>query len=299
MSESRPAGAAHCNNCWSNAQNELYAAGVAQKHRIVQCAECGLMYAHPLSSDNVLQYLAPFDKSRLLTDGSPEVMRGRAKLPDYVPIEPILAKLLPDRGLLVEIGAYSGQLLEQFRRAGWSVLGVEPDGRAVQYAREQLKVDVREGTLESLQLQTETVDVVLLIHVIEHMDDPDTAVRTISEILRPGGIFVVETPTYDSFTYRIFGRRERNLSCDGHIYFYTEKTLGALLEKRGFELVRIERVGRTMTFAQLLKNVGVMSKSARVKRMLARFSDFAGLENRHIHLNILDIIRIYAKKRIF
>ena len=289
--------AAHCNNCGSPAQAVLYPAGRAQVHRIVQCVACGLMYADPLPASNLSHYLVPADRVQPLRDDSPEVRRGRDKLPDYLAIEPVLSKLLPNRGSVVEIGAYSGLLLENFRRAGWKVLGIEPDGRGVEYARRRFEIDVRQGTLESVHLKPGSVDAVLMLHVIEHVDDPAADVAAVARMLRPGGVFVVETPSYDSLAYKLLGRRERSLSCDGHIFFYTEKTLVALLHQAGFEPLRIERVGRTMTLARLLWNFGVMSKNAAVQRAIAGFNERVGLTQQRLYLNARDMIRIYAQRR--
>ena len=288
---------ASCNNCGSSNHGELFSAGRAQKHRIVQCNDCGLMFASPLAASNLSAYLVPPDHVQPLHDDSAEVRRGRDKLPDYLEIEPVLTALLPARGQVIEVGAYSGLLLEHFRRAGWAVLGIEPDGRGVEYARRRFDIDVRQGTLESVTLEPGSAAAVVMLHVIEHVDDPAAALRVVARLLRPGGVFVVETPTYDSMAFRLLGRRERSLSCDGHIYFYTERTLSALLDQAGFDLLRVERVGRTMTVARLLWNVGVMSKSKWLQRTFAGFSQRAGLNHRYLHLNARDMIRIYAQRR--
>lgn len=288
---------ATCNNCGSPNSGELFAAGRAQKHRIVQCKDCGLMYASPLASSNLVGYLVSSEREQAFHDDSPGVRRSRDKLPDYLAIEPVLTGLLPARGQVIEVGAYSGLLLEHFRRAGWAVLGIEPDGRGVEYARRRFGIDVRQGTLESVALEPGSAAAVVMLHVIEHVDDPVAAVHVVARLLQPGGIFVVETPTYDSLAYRLLGRRERSLSCDGHIFFYTERTLSALLSQAGFDLLRVERVGRTITLARLLWNLGVMSKSVWLQGALAKFSDRAGLNHRHMYLNARDMIRIYAKRR--
>lgn len=289
---------ASCNNCGSSNSAELFAAGRAQKHRIVRCNDCGLMFASPRAASNLSAYLVPPDHVQPLHDDSAEVRRGRDKLPDYLEIEPVLTALLPARGQIIEVGAYSGLLLEHFRRAGWAVLGIEPDGRGVEYARRRFDIDVRQGTLESVTLATGSAAAVVMLHVIEHVDDPAAAVRVVARLLRPGGVFVVETPTYDSLAFCLLGRRERSLSCDGHIYFYTERTLSALLDQAGFDLLRVERVGRTMTVARLMWNVGVMSKSKWLQRTFAGFSQRAGLNHRYLHLNARDMIRIYAQRRV-
>lgn len=293
--DARPA--APCNNCGAPAQIELFAAGRAQVHRIVRCAACGLMYADPLLASNLSHYLVPTESRAPLDDDSPEVKRGRDKLPDYLATEPVLAGLLPGRGRVVEVGAYSGLLLEHFRRAGWSVLGIEPDGRGVDYAHRRFGIDVRQGTLQSVAVDPASIDAVLMLHVIEHVDDPAADVAAVARMLRPGGVFVVETPTYDSLAFKLLGRRERSLACEGHIYFYTEQTLVALLRQAGFEPLRIQRVGRTMTVARLLWNLGVMSKSAAVQRAIDGFNARFALTQRHLHLNARDMIRIYAQRR--
>ena len=288
---------APCNNCGSRNSLELFAAGRAQKHRIVRCSDCGLLYASPLAASNLTGYLVPPDQEQPFHDDSPGVRRSRDKLPDYLAIEPVLTGMLPGRGKVIEVGAYSGLLLEHFRRAGWNVLGIEPDGRGVEYARRRFGIDVRQGTLESVALDPGAAEAVVMLHVIEHVDDPAAAVRAVARLLRPGGVFVVETPTYDSLAYRLLGRRERSLSCDGHIYFYTERTLAALLTQAGFDLIRVERVGRTITLARLLWNLGVMSKSEWLQSALTRLSEGAGLNHRHMYLNARDMIRVYAQRR--
>jgi SAM-dependent methyltransferase len=274
----------------------LYPAGRAQKHRIVQCSDCGLMFANPLVESNLSGYLVPPNPAQPLTDDGSDVSRARDKLPDYLAIEPVLKGMLPAQGQVIEVGTHSGLLLEHFRRAGWDVLGIEPNGPAVEYARRRFGIDVRQGTLDSVPLAPASAAAVVMLHVIEHVEDPAAAVRAISRLLQPGGVFVVETPTYDSLAYRLLGRRERSLSCNGHIFFYTEGTLSALLTQAGFELLRIERVGRTMTLARLLWNLGVMSKSQRAQHALASFSERAGFGRRRLYLNAHDMIRIYARK---
>jgi SAM-dependent methyltransferase len=136
-----------------------------------------------------------------------------------------------------------------------------------------------------------------MLHVIEHIDDPAAAVAQVVRLLRPGGVFVVETPTYDSLSYRMLGRRERSLSCNGHIFFYTEASLLRLLSDSGLEPMRVERVGRTMSIARLLWNIGVMSKSAAVQRIMSALSARLNLDERYVYLNARDMLRLYAVKR--
>ena len=288
--------AARCDNCGESDQEVLYPAGRAQVNQIVRCAQCGLMYAFPLARSNLVSYSFDSESVAPLTDDHPNVACGWNRLPDYLPIGRQLLSWLPAGGRLVEVGAFAGVLLDGFRKQGWQVTGVEPNGRAVAYGRVRFGVDMRNGTLESAALEDGFADAAVMLHVIEHIDRPSAAVEAVRRLLRPGGIFVVETPTYDSLAYKLLGRRERSLSCNGHIYFYTEATLRRLLQDRGFEVLRVQRVGRTLSVERLLWNIGVMSKSKVVQQTLQSLSQRFGLEQRYLYLNVRDMIRIYARR---
>lgn len=287
---------ARCNNCGATDYKVLYGPGRAQIHQIVQCEQCDLMYAFPLDRNNLETYSIAVGDQEPLSEASSEVRRGLNKLPDYEKMESALSGLLPAKGHVVEVGAHSGLLLRSFREKGWRVTGIEPDGRAVEFARRAYDLDVRNGTLLSTDLEDGCADAVVMLHVIEHLDDPADNLRSVTRILREDGIFVVETPIYDTLTYRILGRRERNLSCNGHIFFYTEATLSRLLENFGFMILRSERVGRTMSLSRFISNVAIISKNTTIQRMLKTVSDRPSLQGRNIHLNARDMLRIYAQR---
>ncbi|KRR10489.1 hypothetical protein CQ12_10580 [Bradyrhizobium jicamae] len=285
---------AKCNNCGSLEYGIVFEAGRAQVNQIVRCGDCGLMYAFPLERSNLSEYLNNLPAT--LTDQSDTVKHTADKMPDYRRMAGRLEEFLPRKGALCEIGIYSGVLLNYLRSRGWTVSGIEPDGRAVAYARRVFGLEVHHGTLDTASLNPESIDAAIMLHVIEHLDDPASAVAQVHSVLKPGGIFVVETPTYDSWTFKILGRRERSLSCDGHVFFYTQETLSALLQQHGFEVVKMQLVGRTMSLARLLFNIGVMAKNRKVQDRLAALAIRLNLEKYYIYLNVKDMVRMYARK---
>jgi SAM-dependent methyltransferase len=114
---------------------------------------------------------------------------------------------------------------------------------------------------------------VVMLHVIEHLDDPAGTLEAIARVLRPHGFLAVETPVYNTLMYRLLGRRERSLSCDGHIVFHTGRTLAALLERCGFEIV------------------------AQRQQMIERVSAALGLIHRgRLYLNTGDMLRVFARR---
>jgi SAM-dependent methyltransferase len=286
-----------CNNCGAARHEVLFPPGVAQKHQIVRCLDCGLMYAHPRPTPAVASYVGAGATREPLTLETPSVIRSFHKVADYAPIGAELRALLPRGKALLEVGCHAGVLLDRFRQQGWNARGVDPDPRAADFARSHYGLDVRASTLEEAGYAPASFDAVVMLHVIEHLDDPAGTVQHIDQVLRPGGALVVETPVYDTLTYRLLGRRERSLSCDGHVYFYTARTLEALLERCGFEIVNQRRVGRTVSAGRLLWNIGVMSKNEPLQRSIDRMNAAWGLLDRgRLYYNVGDMMRVYARK---
>jgi SAM-dependent methyltransferase len=290
-----------CNLCGSNSFSVLFDAGVAQINRIVRCDDCGLMYANPhqrpADVDLIRTYDAAWVLDHIMTTDKWRVEKESRQVRDYRDTRKLLAENFPARGTLVEIGSGLGCLLNFFREDGWQTVGIEPNAGLCLFAQRQLHLAVLQGTLFDANLESASVDVVTMIHVIEHVPDPKSIFHEVYRVLKPGGWFVVETPRYDTLMFRALGRRERSLSCDGHIYFFTTRTLAKMATCNGFRIVRTDYVGRSLSLDRLLFNIGVMSKSDAVQRSLGKISGLMGLNRVGITLNVRDMQRVYLQKQ--
>lgn len=292
MSEAVP-----CNYCGIDDTTVVFGPGVAQLNQIVRCNRCGLMYASPRAKAPDHVEISTYDpKFDPFTADNTRVIKEQIQVRDYDRTRALLNRLHPDRGKIVEVGSSLGYLLDVFRRDGWDVLGVEPFHQACRHAREDLGLEVIEGILETARLPDASCDVLLLNHVIEHIEDPLRTLREVNRVLRPGGHFVIETPRYDSLMFGLMGRRERSVSCPGHLYFFTTRSLRNLYEAAGFRTVQLDLVGRSLTAERLLYNVGVMSKSPRLRRSLARTAQRAKLHRIRMYLNLRDMQRVCVQK---
>ena len=78
------------------------------------------------------------------------------------------------RGLLVDLGCWTGSFLEAARERGWDTLGVEPSRWASQVARDA-GLDVRTTGWEDADLPDGQVACVVMGDVLEHLEDPGAA----------------------------------------------------------------------------------------------------------------------------
>jgi SAM-dependent methyltransferase len=291
-------GYVNCNLCGADDYTVVFRKGEAQLHQIVQCRQCGLMYANPQEEIDVVT---------LMTDEAvPQVYipeehaeyfhKQQVQLPDNLRALAVLNALLPQRGKLLEVGSYCGFFLNRIRQDGWDAVGLEPFRAGADYARSRFGLEVIDGALPQPDLPDGSFDAIVMLHVIEHMPDPLANLRELRRLLRPGGILVVETPRFDSLSFKLLGKRERSVAaCNGHIYFFTVPTLRSMMQKSGFDVARTDLVGRTLTLQRLLTNVGIVSKSDRVLQTLRGVSQTMHLDRVQMHVNVRDMQRMYCR----
>ena len=97
-----------------------------------------------------------------------------------------------------------------------------------------------EGSIEQAlpKLEQGAFDAVLLISVLEHLSDPLVALTRIRELLRPGGVLLVNVPTWrGKFFLELSAFRlgfSPKLEMDDHKMYYDKRDLWPLLVKAGF-----------------------------------------------------------------
>lgn len=290
----------NCNLCGADDYQVLFAADVAQINQIVQCNHCGLMYANPrqqIDSDSIEEYdpnwvLDHLHEPRMQQRIDKETLQVR----DYTDTKAFLNNRFPNQGNLLEIGSGFGFLLNFFRQDGWQVTGIEPNEALCRYAESELKLSSLPLPLEKTAIADQSQDAILMIHVIEHVADPFACLEKVYQVLKPGGIFVLETPRYDTLMFKLLGKRERSLSCEGHIYFFTSDTLTQMATKADFKVLKLDYVGRSLNFERLAYNLGVISKSKGIQQFIQWLSVKLNLKQIWFYLNVKDMQRIYLQK---
>lgn len=288
-----------CNLCGGQDFNVLFPAGVAQREQIVRCKKCGLMQANPRQGPTDLEEVVERWPGYKMKEQPWFPMRRdkeQLQVADCQDTRSELGVAYPHRGMVLEVGSSFGYGLASWRSDGWQVVGVEPWAEAAQYAKEELGIQTFADQLRNVNFPSEQFDVVVMLHVIEHLADPVAELKEVFRVLKPGGRFVCETPRYDSLMFTLLGRRERSLLCDGHIYFFEVPTLIAVGDKAGFIPEKTKLVGRTLTLERLLWNVGRVSKSVAVQGAMNWLSSRLGLGKLTFYFNVRDMQRITFRK---
>lgn len=143
-------------------------------------------------------------------------------------------------GRLFEIGCSTGGYLKKMETLGWHVSGVELNAAAADFARDKLGLPgVRQGFFEDQALADGSFEVVKASMVLEHVYDPRDFVKHVARVLVPGGDFIFSVPDIDGLEIRWYGRHAYCLQVPQHISHFSVRTVTALLEQEGFEVVRV------------------------------------------------------------
>jgi SAM-dependent methyltransferase len=245
-----------CNNCGSNAST-LVTEGVEHEYknttsdtfRVVKCKDCGLVYLNPRPDISELPTIYPSDyyayhlseKAQENTDS----LLYKARRHVYLSrLEKALSMCGRKESLKVlDIGCADGRALnwyKQVRSFKVETFGVDFDEKAVELAREAGHT-VYSGRFEEAQIPEQYFDLVVATHVIEHVADPKAFAKKAFEVLKPGGIFLIETPNIEAADARLFKNRHwGGYHFPRHWIFYSPTTLKKLIEGCGFAVEKTQ-----------------------------------------------------------
>jgi 2-polyprenyl-3-methyl-5-hydroxy-6-metoxy-1,4-benzoquinol methylase len=215
--------------------------------RVVRCLSCTTIYLNPrfVNSqqhywDSGVEYLKKKYAKTL------EDVRFHPRYENYKKVVDSLYALQPT-GRFLDVGAHIGNVLELARQKGYEVYGVEPSESMSQLAREYRQLNVFTGFLHEAQYPPAFFDVLTLIDVLEHVEEPKILLKEIHRILKPGGVLLVRIPngSYETLKlallYPFFGFHCFDFfATHEHLVHYTQKTLKYQLESVGFSEIQTE-----------------------------------------------------------
>jgi SAM-dependent methyltransferase len=153
-----------------------------------------------------------------------------------------LAMAPSDTPLILEIGCSSGYMLVLARRRLPRARWIGSDyvrGPLEKLAAQVPELPLLHFDLRACPLPDASLDAVLLLNVLEHIDDDALAMRHVHRILRPGGVAVIEVPAgpelYDVYDELLMHHRR-----------YTGSGLRQLLLNSGFKIDRFSHLGTSV-----------------------------------------------------
>jgi len=255
--------------------------------RIVKCCKCGLIYMNPRTDPGQIHK----NYTSMADDYYVQEEAGRRRSADSILK---YLKKINKTGRILDVGCATGFLLDQARRGGWEVYGVELSAWAVDYAKNKLQLpNVTLGSLIEAGYPANFFDAVVLKDVIEHLTDPKETLEHIRRILKPSGVICCNTPDIDSLVSKILGAKWWGIK-QSHIFYFNKNSLNAMFKATGFVPIKVRSHARTFTLNYWITNL-LKEKPGFgfVRSILDKKPSWA---NRLLCMDLGDQVEIFARK---
>lgn len=232
-------------------KNHQYTRNDTQKiFHIYRCQRCGSGFLNQPPHPQWLQTIYQYSGQALTQPISlAEVLAREAEFPncslDAARMSATAAQFnISCNRQALDIGAGFGFYTQALRSQGYETVSINP-GR---YENQVFRAMNGDEPLPIMfeQYQTEqSFGVVMMSQVLEHVLQPERAVRKIAGLLAEGGVFVCAVPNYNSFLVKLLGTRDNAcLWVPEHVNYFTETGLKVLLANCGLRVVKVEQITR-------------------------------------------------------
>jgi SAM-dependent methyltransferase len=136
-------------------------------------------------------------------------------------------------GELLEIGSGTGEFLSLAQTVGFRSVGLELSPDMAEHAVRHYNVLVYCQRLAELPLE-EKFDVVVMNHVLEHMENPVQTLSEIKAVMKGDAILYIAVPNQDSWEAHFSGWTSYE---PYHLFYYSPATLRETLRRSGFDIL--------------------------------------------------------------
>jgi SAM-dependent methyltransferase len=142
-------------------------------------------------------------------------------------------------GRLLEIGTSTGSFLDEARRAGFSVRGLDVSATFANMARSRYGLDIDVEFIEDAELPDGYYDVVCNFGGISCWRDPLKGLRNIRRTLKPDGVLMVNHPNINGLVGRLLGGRYPEYN-HASLTVFSDATMRRCFEAAGFRVAFAE-----------------------------------------------------------
>ncbi len=197
---------------------------------------------------------------------------------------------------LLDVGCAAGFFVAEAQKDAWEASGIDLSREMVSWGRSHVVPDLSAAMFSSLPPQPSSFGLVTMWDYIEHSVDPRADITHACEILEPGGLLAVSTGDIESLVARLSRRRWHLLTPRHHNYFFGRRTLRAMLERCGFDVLATTHEAAWYSAAHLVYKLEALLPEGIGRRLSHRLrrSRVGELE---VPVNLYDIVTVVGRKR--
>lgn len=239
-----------CPICKSN-ERELFIETIDRHYnikgnwKIGKCCNCDLVQLVPMLSAQDLIKLYPEEEYYAYDISKHKQLLKKFLKKIFVPTLLVKDPKFDKPGNILDYGCGTGWALLNFKNKGWDCTGIEPSRIASMIGREQLHLEIFEGTFHTIDdnLINKKFDYIRANHSLEHDPDIDKTIHKFFDHLSSSGKILIGVPNINSFPFKLFKKYWWYLGAPVHTYNFSTKHLESLLNKNGFDVLKVRYCG--------------------------------------------------------
>jgi SAM-dependent methyltransferase len=136
--------------------------------------------------------------------------------------------------LLLDVGCGTGATLKAIDDIGFAV-GLDRSLEALQFCRQRGLWRLAQAMGEKLPVRAQSVEVVLALDLLEHIEDDAAAAKEFARVLKPGGVLIVTVPACPE----LWSEHDEALD---HLRRYRARRLRKILTEAGFQIEKLSPI---------------------------------------------------------
>ncbi|WP_309642500.1 class I SAM-dependent methyltransferase [Flavobacterium sp.] len=144
-------------------------------------------------------------------------------------------QLQESKGILLDIGAGTGDFLAVAKQDGWQIIGIEPNDKAKMIAQKK-GVSFAENTAS---LEDHSIDAITMWHVLEHVPNIENQIKELKRLLKPSGTIIIAVPNFNSYDAKYYNSFWAAFDVPRHLWHFSKKSIKSLFERENLHLVKI------------------------------------------------------------
>lgn len=213
------------------------------------CTSCSFIFSKPLNNPNLINTINDFEPAYLSYLGP--------QLHDKKNHEALIKKISKHtdftKARILDIGCGSGKFVQYLRSKGYEATGLEPSaalfGKFLEGQDHYYNNDVQ--TFRDEQPH-EQFNIITITDVLEHIEDPQSFLKSVSHLLSPGGVVFISTPNARSLFARMAGQGWHYYN-KYHLSLFCKKNFTQFMESHGFNKLVLKHLTRYQSFYYIIK----------------------------------------------
>ena len=206
--------------------------------KVDRCSACGFMFMNPRFSMHLVKNLynedyysgnaeySYYDERDAETYSRFVWERRIKKIRQYV-----------QTGNFLDVGCAFGGLLKTASEY-FTPFGIEISKYSGSRAKALFGENIHIGSLSDHHFKHSFFSVITMIELLEHVNDPIPAVTECYNLLKKGGLLIIQTANMDGLQAKIL-KEKYGYFMPGHFSYFTKSNLEDLLRKTGFNKIKV------------------------------------------------------------